>query len=58
MFTDRSKTVGELSLYNMIKWLSEGSNLFRKLHIFVRAHTIYYAFTLLVETIFRIAHDI
>lgn len=32
------------SFYDMMKWLLEGTNLLRKIHIFVMLHTIYDAF--------------
>ena len=42
----------------MIKWPSkEVSNLFRKIHIFVRAHTTYDVLALIGHAIFRKAND-
>ena len=39
----------------MLKWLSEGSDLFRKIHILVRGHIIYDGFALIWHATLRIA---
>ena len=39
MFTEKAICNLGVELYNMIQWPSEGSNLFRKIPIFVNAHT-------------------
>ena len=57
MFTEKAIYHLRVELYNLIRWSSEGLNLFRKIPIFVRAYTIYDAFTMIAHAIFRIAYD-
>ena len=46
-----------IELDNMIKWLSKGTNLFRKIYIFVRFFTIYNIFAIKGPATLRIEHN-
>lgn len=47
MFTERVICDFKKELYNMMKWLSEGSYSFRKIPNFVRTHAMYDVFTVI-----------
>lgn len=53
MFTERVICDFKVELYNMMKWLSEGSYSIRKIPIFVRTHTIYNVFTVIGRAILK-----
>ena len=42
--------MARVELYNMLKWPSEKTELIWKIHIFVRAHTVYDVFAVTVLT--------
>ena len=53
MFTERVICDFKVELYNMMKWLSEGSYTFRKMPIFVGTNTIYDVFTVIGRAILK-----
>ena len=55
MFTERAICDLRVEFCNMMEWISKG--FFRKISIFIKAHTIYDAFTLTGHVILRVAHD-
>ena len=54
MFTRKIISDLGVELYDMIQWPPKGSNLFRKIPIFVRAYTKYDEFALIGRAILRI----
>ena len=51
MYTEKAICDLGVELYNMLKWLSEGSNRFRKIPISVKVRIIYDEFALIGRAI-------